>query len=236
MALPSQIFDLSNWYLTLPIGEPKDATNIFNPELQSFSHPTHFYVNDDNDAVVFNSFSGGATTKSTHNPRSELREMFGSNMAWWSANKGEHTMTFTGCTKLLPTTRPSTVVGQIHRGADDVIEVRCWIPRRSNKIVIDVFHDNIIYGVLCPDYTLGTKYTIKITVNNGIIRVFYDDMDTHKLTIPCPYDRCFFKVGSYIQCNPVLHNAGLYETTESWVYAVDVSHSLGDVTQQSSDE
>lgn len=223
-SLPSQIIDLQNWYLTLPIGEPKDATDIFNPELQSFSHPTYFHVNDEGDAVVFNSFSGGATTKGSFNPRSELREMRNGTLAWWSANEGVHTMTFTGCTLLLPTTRPSTVIGQVHRGVDDVIEVRCWIPRRSTKIVIDVFHDNINYGILCPDYTLGTKYNIKVMVSDGNIKVFYDDMDLPKLTIPCTYDRCFFKVGSYIQCNPVRHNARLDETTESWVYSVDVSH------------
>jgi hypothetical protein len=224
MALPSQVLDLSNWYLTLPIGEPKDADNIFNPELQSFAHPTHFHVNDTEDAVVFHSFSGGATTKGTHNPRSELRETFGPTLAWWSALSGKHTMTFSGCTTQLPVTRPSTVIGQVHRGADDVIEVRCWIPRRSTKVVIDVFHDSINYGVLCPDYTLGDKYTIKVLVDDGIIQVFYDDMDTPKLLIPCTYDRCFFKVGSYIQCNPVLHNAKDDESTESWVYSVDVSH------------
>jgi hypothetical protein len=224
-AIPSQVLDLNNWYLTLPIGEPRDSTDIYNPELQTFQHPVHFHVNDENDAVVFSCFSGGATTRGSFNPRSELRETFGSKLAWWSANEGVHTMTFTGCTTLLPRTRPSTVIGQVHRGADDVIEVRCWIPRRSTKHVIDVFHDNINYGILCPDYTLGTKYTIKIMVSDSNIKIFYDDMELPKLTVPCTYDRCFFKVGSYIQCNPVSHNARLDETTESWVYSVDVAHS-----------
>lgn len=225
MTLPSEIINLDNWYLTLPIGEAKDATNVFNPELQLFSHPEYFHVNDDGGSIVFRSFSGGSTTKGTHNPRSELREMFGEDMAWWSALEGTHTMEFVGSTQQLPVTRPSTVIGQVHRGADDVIEIRCWIPRRSRNVVIDVFHDSINYGVLCPEYVLGTTYKIKVVVSDGIIQVFYNDMDTPTLNIPCSYDRCFFKVGSYIQCNPVLHNAKPDETTETWLYSVDINHT-----------
>jgi hypothetical protein len=225
MTLPSQIIHLDDWYLTLPIGDAKDATNVFNPELQLFSHPEYFLVNDNEDAIVFRSFSGGSTTKGTHNPRSELREMFGEKMAWWSATEGTHIMEFTGCTQQLPTTRPSTVIGQVHRGVDDVIEIRCWIPRRSNKVVIDVFHDSINYGILCPDYVLGTIYNIKVVVCDGNIQLFYDDMEKPALEIPCTYDRCFFKAGSYIQCNPVLHNAKHDETTESWLYSINIQHT-----------
>jgi hypothetical protein len=222
--LPSEIINLENWYLTLPTGEPKNPDDIYNPELLQYEHPVYFHANEASDAVVFNAFSGGATTKNTHNPRSELREMFGSGQAWWSMLSGLHTMHLSGCTTALPKTRPSTVIGQIHRGVDDVIELRCWIPRRSNTPVIDVFHDNINYGVLNPIYTLGDKYTIKVVATEGIISIFYDDMETAKLTIPADYDRCFFKAGTYIQCNPIMHNALPDEFTESWLYSLDVSH------------
>jgi hypothetical protein len=221
---PSSVLDLSNWYLTLPIGEPKDPVNIYNPELQSYEHPLYFHLNEQGDAVCFSSFSGGITTKNTLNPRSELREMKGTNKAIWSTTRGTHTMTFTGCTLTLPITRPSTVIGQIHRGSSDVIEIRCWRPKRSTKFVIDVFHDKIIYGVLNPDYKLGDKYTIKVVAKKGSIKIFYEDMQTPKLNIPARYDTCFFKAGSYIQCNPTAHGAMLDETTESWIYALNIQH------------
>lgn len=223
-SLPSDILDLSNWYITLPIGEPKDPVDIYNPQLLSYQHPDYFHVNDSGDGVVFNCFSGGATTKNTFNPRSELREMFGSNQAWWSMTDGVHTMTFTGCTTALPATRPSTVIAQVHRGVDDVIEVRCWRPRRSPSLVIDVFHDNINYGVLNPNYVLGTKYDIKVVASDGVIKVFYDDMSTPKLAIPATYDKCFFKAGCYIQCNPEKHGAHPDEFAESCIYTLNVTH------------
>lgn len=225
--LPSQVLDLNNWYITLPIGPAKDATSVTNPELQSFEHKDYFHVNETGDAVCFSSFSGGSTTKSSFNPRSELREMFGDKMALWSIKRGIHTMTFTGSTISLPTTRPSTVIGQIHRGADDVIEIRCWIPRGSSSPILDVFHDKINYGVLTSNYTLGDKYTIKVVASNSQIQVFYNDLDTPKLIIPSEWETCFFKAGSYIQCNPTLNKANPNETTESWIYALDVEHVDG---------
>ncbi len=150
--------------------------------------------------------------------------MNGTNKARWSTNDGIHTMTFSGCTVSLPTIRPSTVIGQVHRGASDVIEIRCWRPRRSTKFVIDVFHDKTNYGVLNPDYNLGDKYNIKVVVSDGVIKVFYDDMDTPKLNIPSDYDTCFFKAGSYIQCNPTAHGAVPHESTESWLYSLSIDH------------
>jgi hypothetical protein len=72
---------------------------------------------------------------------------------------------------------------------------------------------------------MSWEQQIKVVVSDGIIQVFYNDMDTPTLNIPCSYDRCFFKVGSYIQCNPVLHNAKPDETTETWLYSVDINHT-----------
>lgn len=222
--LPSQVLDLSNWYLTLPIGPARDATTVSSKALQSFEHKDYFHVNKAGDAVCFSSFSGGSTTKGSYNPRSELREMSGDKMALWSIKQGTHTMTFTGSTISLPTTRPSTVIGQIHRGTDDVIEIRCWIPKPSARPILDVFHDKINYGILTNNYKLGDKYIIKVVASNSQIKVYYNDMDTPKLTIPSEWDTCFFKAGSYIQCNPTLNKARPNETTESWIYALDVEH------------
>jgi hypothetical protein len=222
--LPSEILDLSNWYLTLPVGEPKDPLDVYNPELKDFEHSVHFSVTEAGDAVKFNSFSGGSTTKNTNNPRTELREMVGKEQAKWSMKRGVHSMAFSGCTIALPTTRPSTVIGQIHRGSDDLIEIRCWIPKKTTTPVIDVFHDNIIYGVLNPHYTLGERYDIKVVASKGVIKVFYGNMETPKLKIPATATSCFFKAGSYIQCNPTAHDAQPEEFTESWLYSLDVTH------------
>jgi hypothetical protein len=226
--LPSEVLNLQNWYLTTPLPtgtDMKDPLCIKNPNLQSYTHPAHFHTNETNDAVVFSSYSGGATTTNTYNPRCELRETKGDGLAKWSTTTGVHTMILSGCTVALPPTRPSTVIGQIHRGSDDLIEIRCWIPKGKTTPVIDVFHDSTIYVVLDSEYTLGDKYTIKVVASNGKIRIFYNDAQTPNKTITASYSTCFFKAGSYIQCNPTKHGASPDEVTESWLYSLNVTHS-----------
>jgi hypothetical protein len=225
--LPTELLNLQNWYLTTPLPtrtDMKDPIDIYNPELQTFSHPVHFHTNEASDAVVFSSYSGGATTTNTYNPRCELRETVGKVLAKWSTTSGTHTMTFTGCTTALPPTRPSTVIGQIHRGSDDLIEIRCWIPKGKTTPVLDVFHDSTNYGVLNPNYVLGDKYTIKVVANGGKIKIYYGDATTPTLIISASYSTCFFKVGNYIQCNPTKHGAALDEVSESWLYSLNVTH------------
>lgn len=81
VTLPAQKFDLSEWYLTLPTDDNNDgkADNISVERLQTFSHPSFFYL-DDNGAMVFTSPNKALTTKNSTNTRSELRHMLrGSN-------------------------------------------------------------------------------------------------------------------------------------------------------------
>ena len=216
---PSEIIDLKNWYLTLPIGKPGSPTCIYNPDLKNYENDKHFYTNrDDNgDAIVFTAHCGGVTTKNTKYPRSELREMFETNKASWSTTKGVHTMTTVACVKKLPTAKPHVVVGQIHNGADDVIEVRLTGKK------LEVIHDEKHYGALDEDYKLAEKFTLKIRTIGGVIEVYYNDMDTPKLKIPGKTDKCYFKMGCYTQSNTTKGDKpDAY--AEVWVYALDVKH------------
>ncbi|MDO6460658.1 polysaccharide lyase family 7 protein [Granulosicoccaceae sp. 1_MG-2023] len=74
--LPADVFDLSNWYLTLPIdADSNGVADIVNPvELQHFSSRDYFYVTDENN-VVFVAPNKGTTTPNSSNSRTELRGM-----------------------------------------------------------------------------------------------------------------------------------------------------------------
>ena len=74
--LPSQVIDLSNWNITIPLdldGNSK-ADTINNPKILSYFHPDFFYVNE-NREVVFTSPNKAITTPNSSNTRSELRQI-----------------------------------------------------------------------------------------------------------------------------------------------------------------
>jgi hypothetical protein len=223
MTTPSKILNLKNWYLTLPIGKDDEPELIYQPKLDTYEHNKHFTVKDN--YVVFNAHAGGTTTKNSKNPRCELREMNGKDKAKWSTTVGRHEMTFTGKVVALPKGRPSVVIGQIHKGSDDLIEVRCWIPPKSDTPVIDVFHDSKIYGLLEDKYSLGTEYTIKISVSDGIINVYCDDMTKPKIKIPAKCSTCFFKAGCYTQANPTKPGVSAEHFGEVHISSLSVSHT-----------
>lgn len=225
--VPSQVLDLKNWYITLPIGEPEKPLNVYQPDLEKYSHPTHFFVPSNQTSwVVFQAHAGGVTTKNSPNPRSELREMVnnGKDKASWKTTSGTHIMTFKGKTMALPKGRPSVVIGQIHDGSDDVIEVRCWVPKGKTTPVIDVFHDSTVYGLLKDDYKLGEEYTIRILAENGVMNVFYNDLNTPKLKIKGKKSGCYFKAGCYTQANLTKPDVKPEDFGEAWLSQLTVEH------------
>ncbi len=75
-AVPADKFDLSHWYITLPLDKNKDkkVDTISVKKLQTYSHPDFFYLNE-NDEMVFASPNKALSTKNSSNTRSELRYM-----------------------------------------------------------------------------------------------------------------------------------------------------------------
>ena len=73
---PASKFDLSHWNITLPVDQNGDGKvdSLTVKELQKYSHPDFFYL-DDKDYMVFVAPNKGAKTKNTSNTRSELRYM-----------------------------------------------------------------------------------------------------------------------------------------------------------------
>lgn len=78
--VPASIFDLTHWYLTVPLDENRNGvSDIYDVDkLQSFSHPDYFYL-DANNHLVFASPNRAATERTSTNTRSELRYMIRGN-------------------------------------------------------------------------------------------------------------------------------------------------------------
>ena len=102
---PSDILNLDNWYLGLPIGSDEDPTNIEQPELDSYSIDPWFEVTSDCTGVQFRAAVNGVTTSGSSYPRSELREIDGGDNASWSSTSGTHTMVIKEKITHLPNTR-----------------------------------------------------------------------------------------------------------------------------------
>ena len=73
--VPADKFDLSQWNITVPLDGNRDrkADIIKVADLQSYSHPDFFYL-DENDHMVFATPNKAITTPNSTNTRSELRQ------------------------------------------------------------------------------------------------------------------------------------------------------------------
>ncbi len=192
---PSDVLDLTNWKLTLPIdtshaGSPDE---IKQPELTGYSISPYFLLNATGDAVVFRAHAGGYTTSGSGYPRSELREMKnnGVDNASWSSSSGTHTLYIDQKITHLPTVKPHIVVGQIHDSSDDVIVYRL----EGQKLFIDLNGND--GPILTSSYVLGTRFNVKFEVSNNQVKCYYNG--ALKYTYPKTFSGAYFKSGAYVQ-------------------------------------
>ncbi len=191
--LPADLIDLSYWYLTLPTGAPGSPETIENPNLEKFANEA-FKLNNSRDGVVFSARAGGVTTKNSHYPRSELREMNGGEKASWSNTTGSHTLDVCEAITKTPTTKPEVVAAQIHDASDDVMQIRL-----EGKTLMVQYNDGKTETVIDPNYVLGTPYNVRIVAEGGKVDVLYNGQQ--KAELPLSGSGWYWKVGSYVQSN-----------------------------------
>jgi poly(beta-D-mannuronate) lyase len=216
--LPSKVFDMTNWKLTLPTGSSGSPTEITQPSLASYVNPSYFDVNAAGDGVVFTAPCGGVTTSGSGYPRSELREMInnGSTAASWTTTSGIHTMEVTEAITHLPVVKPQAIAGQIHDGVTKVIDCRL---EGSQLYMEDASGGTIV--ILSTNYQLGTKFTFKWVVQNGGIAIYYNGQ--YITTYSVNGSGCYFKVGDYTQSNTSKGDAPT-AYGQVTVYSATVSH------------
>ena len=115
---PGSNFDLSHWYLGLPIdssgGTSGTSASISVVQLVSgYVHPSYFYTGTDG-SMVFWAPVNGATTSGSSYPRSELREQIvpGDNYSNWSGY-GTHVLSAQCKVTQVPSVG-KVIIGQIH--------------------------------------------------------------------------------------------------------------------------
>jgi uncharacterized OB-fold protein len=194
--VPAQLLNLSNWKLTLPVGEEQDeADEVEQPKLASFQDPKFFHLNGAGDGVVFRANAGGATTSGSGYPRSELREMKknGKDEADWSNKSGVHTMTVVQAITATPKVKPEVAAGQIH-GEEDVVAM---VRLEKNHLFVESDGEEV--GDLDNDYKLGTKFTLVMRATPGGVTVTYNGKKT--VSIDEVGGGNYFKAGCYTQAS-----------------------------------
>jgi hypothetical protein len=190
------LLDVRDWKLTLPGGKEGDPTEIMPPDLQSFTEAGVFELTPEGDGVVFRAEVGGATTKNSHYPRSELREMAGAEQeAAWSNTSGNHTLTVRQAITELPPVKPHVVAAQIHDGNDDVLQIRL----EGESLAVQ-YNDGNDQVVIDPGYQLGTPYDLQIVAADSKVVILYNGAQAAEL--PLSGSNWYFKVGAYTQSNP----------------------------------
>jgi poly(beta-D-mannuronate) lyase len=192
--LPGRLLDLKNWKLTLPTGQEGKPEEIQGPDLSSFTNK-FFRLNDAENGVVFTANAGGVTTSGSSYPRSELREMNGTEKAAWDSTAGTHTLDVCEAITKTPTAKPEVVSAQIHDTEDDVLQIRL-----EGSTLSAQYDDGKGKAVLDPAYRLGTPFRATVVVTAEDIAVSYNG--EHKTDIKKSGSGWYWKVGAYVQSNP----------------------------------
>ncbi|MFD1147701.1 chondroitinase-B domain-containing protein [Saccharothrix hoggarensis] len=193
-AYPAGVLNLANWYIGLPIGAEESPTNVYQPQLATYSVDPWFVTTPNCDAVRFRAAVNGVTTSGSSYPRSELREMSGTAKASWSSTSGTHTMVVDQAITALPEDKPHVVAGQIHDGSDDVSVFRL---EGGNLYVTN--GDTSHHKLVTSNYVLGTRFQAKFVVSGGQIKAYYNGV--LQTTISKSFTGGYFKAGAYTQAN-----------------------------------
>lgn len=213
---PGRLLDLSNWYLTLPIGSPGSPATVVQPALADYAS-RWFQLDPAGDGIVFTANAGGVTTANSAYPRSELREMSGRSPASWSDTSGTHRMLLRQAVLALPLQKPEVVTAQIHDASSDVMEIKLVGTR-----LVAAYDNGHSTFTLDPSYTLGTPYDLGIVAANGSIDVYYNGVRSGGFAQQG--SGWYFKTGCYVQSN-VAHGDESGVVGQVVLYAVQVDHS-----------
>lgn len=192
------MFSLSIWKLTLPMDDNGDgvADEVKMPILRYFEDPDFFHLSGTGDSVVFRAPCGGATTKNSAYPRSELRELQkdGKTKAAWSTTSGTHNLTMEFAINKTPKKKPHVVAAQIHDAENDLLMVRL----EGSKLFLE--RRGAEDFVLVENYRLGDFVKLMLICDNGRIRAFLDSTQVMEWEVEA--ENLYFKVGCYTQSNP----------------------------------
>ncbi|TQM05957.1 polysaccharide lyase family 7 protein [Pseudonocardia kunmingensis] len=211
-----ELIDPSKWYLTLPTGNEGSPDTVEGSELDTYDSE-YFTLNDSKDGIVFTANAGGVTTKNSKYPRSELREMDGSEKASWDGRSGTHVMELDQAITKTPSTKPDVIAGQIHGGDDDVMQIHL-----SGSELTVKYADGKKDVVLDDSYRLGERFRVKIESSDGHVKVWHNG--ELKADLPIYGAESYFKAGAYVNSNTE-KGASSSDEGQVVIYDLKISHS-----------
>jgi len=223
---PIGALNSTDWKLTLPINS---AQEIKFPELATYTSEW-FHLNATGDGAVFRARTDGATTSNSANPRSELRQLFGTTNAAWSSTTENNSMSIDQVVNVLPIgSKPVVVTGQIHGASDDISVFRVEGNTSGDRNVASIWitDGNTSHGHLLTNaYHLGDRYQVGFSVSGGQISYTFNGVAV-AYTQKKSFTGGYFKAGSYNQSggNCTKLADGQCDYAEVTIYAVQVCHN-----------
>jgi Alginate lyase len=207
---PSPILNLSDWYLTLPIGSGA-ASMIMQPQLSSYSSQ-YFFTNGAKDGVVFHAPVQGTTTSGSTHTRSELRETApNGSLPWgWSAGGGTHIMAASEAITHLPGGNGTLGFAQIHGPGSTwyLILDAVGTGNGTAKLVVKDNTGNATGAIIDAGYKIGTRFGLTVSAINGVVGIDYNGV--RKVTTHSTQANSYFKIGAYNQSAGDFGEAVLY--------------------------
>jgi hypothetical protein len=180
----------------LGVGYPSGHVDIAPATLEGgWSEAPYFYTNAAGSAVHFQvPMNGGKTSANTSYPRVELREYTGSSKAAWNGSSGTHIMTYRTTVLHMEDGKPECVIGQIHDGSDDTLQIRC--EGTTWRASINGTEHSTTLGTAA----WGVEVAIEIRLVNGQLTLRFNG-STRITTNPGYGSGQYFKIGMYTQQN-----------------------------------
>ena len=168
--------------------------------------------------MVFTAPVDGVTTRNSDYPRSELREMNGTEEAAWSNSSGTHTLRATEAVTELPRSKPELVTAQIHGGEDDIMQIRLEGNHSWSGTTTARNRSPWIRTIAS-----ARPYDIEIVAAANSVQVGYNGEP--KAELPLSGSTWYFKAGAYVQSNPSKGDAAT-AAGQVIIYSLEVDHTI----------
>jgi hypothetical protein len=198
---PGSKFDLNSWYIQLPYSSSGsytsgDASSVKQPELNTFSKDNIFWL-DSNGLMVMKTPVKGVTTGGSDHPRTELREVYGSNHHWDCNDGKTHTMEVSATVTHVAAVTARVVTMQVF----DEVDSHMWEVFASKDKGLYGYHfspdGSHVTKTIDSNWSSGHEYTLKTVIHNGHMDVYYNGSLNQSFSVQGK--QLYFKTGDYCQ-------------------------------------
>jgi hypothetical protein len=196
-------FEAGGGSWNLGVGYPSGHKDISRELLMNgWQQAPYFFINPAGTHVHFQvPMNGGTTSERTEYPRSELREYLNGIKAEWHGSEGSHFMGYRATVLHMEAGKQECVIGQIHNGDDDTLQIRC--EGTTWRAAINGSKHPTILG----NFPWGTEVAVGVRLVSGLLTIQVNGQ-TRITTDPGYGPRQYFKNGLYVQQNDTSDGGG----------------------------